>query len=401
MATFIIGGGIAGLTVAEALAKQKQPVVVLEKYPAWGGRIVTHRDPQYEIGAGRIHRSHHRVAALVKRFGLHTFPISADSVYNGAPNPFLQLFEPIRKELIKLPAAILGKHTIAELVPKTFHPIFRAYPYWAEIHMLRADLALPQFAAGALMGTTAASDYYGVAEGLDSITSQLAAAAEAAGAVLNNRHRVHDVHRRADGLFEITGDYGKKAEAKPFRYIAPRVILATCRCSLSDFSALRGAPLLKQLATSPLVRVYAIYPPSPRTGRVWFADLPKTVSDSALRYIIPINVKTGLIMISYTDGEDTSVWSSGTDADFRKRLQDTVKKTFPEYEIPTPTYLERHVWPSGCTYWLPGEYKVSAAIRAAMNPSENLYVVGESISTQQAWIEGALESAEKLIRLLL
>jgi monoamine oxidase len=36
-----------------------------------------------------------------------------------------------------------------------------------------------------------------------------------------------------------------------------------------------------------------------------------------------------------------------------------------------------------------------------MNPDKNLYVVGESISaTGQAWMEGALESAEKVLTLL-
>jgi hypothetical protein len=38
---------------------------------------------------------------------------------------------------------------------------------------------------------------------------------------------------------------------------AYRVVIATCRCSLSDFSVLRAQPLLSQLATSPLIRIYA------------------------------------------------------------------------------------------------------------------------------------------------
>jgi hypothetical protein len=46
---------------------------------------------------------------------------------------------------------------------------------------------------------------------------------------------------------------------------------------------------------------------------------------------------------------------------------------------------------------LPGKYDIETASKEAMNPSKDLFVVGESISLQQAWIEGALESAENLL----
>ena len=400
MDTIIIGGGIAGLFVAEALAKAGVSVTVLERYPAWGGRIVTHRDDglQYEIGAGRIANTHKRVSTLIHRFHLTTFPISSESNYESEPNDFQVLFDPILSLLTKLPVSLLAGHTIGELMPTEFHPILRRCPYWAEIHMMRADVAAPLFARGGLMRD---ATFYGIREGLDAITTRLAEASRAAGATLLNRHRVADVRRRPDGTFDVTGDFGKKAEARPFHYVARRVIFATCRCSLSDFSVLRGAPVLKQTGTSPLVRVYAVYPPHRGEGAqgAWFADLPKTVTDGPLRYVIPIDPKSGLIMISYTDGEDTTVWSSGTDAAFEERLDREVRRAFPDRDIPKPTYVARHVWPSGCTYWLPGDYDPAKASAAALNPAKNVYICGESISMQQAWIEGALESAESLITL--
>ena len=67
--TVIVGGGIAGLIVAEELAKRGEPVIVLEKYPFFGGRINTHRDDnlQYEIGAGRI-----RPTGIINRHPNHS-----------------------------------------------------------------------------------------------------------------------------------------------------------------------------------------------------------------------------------------------------------------------------------------------------------------------------------------
>lgn len=395
--TVIVGSGIAGLTVAEELGKRGESVIVLEKYPFFGGRVNTHRDDglQYEIGAGRISTQHRRVNALVKRFGLHTYPISTDSYFETRPNPFHALFDPIRRALTT--ADSLRHTTIAECMPETFRPILAMYPYWAEMNLMRADAALALFAPEGTMGNNA--EFYGVQEGLDAITTQLAIKAQEAGADLRTRHRVHDIQHTENNMLEITGDKGKKAEATPFRIRANRVIIATCRCSLSTFSVLKGAPLLKQLQTSPLMRIYAVYPLT-EEGKPWFHDIPRTITASPLRHIIPINPEKGLIMISYTDGDDTNVWRPMEGSELQTAIQNEVKALFPHKHIPEPTYLKKHDWPSGCTYWVPGEYDIHEASLAAHNPSPNVYVCGESVSTEQTWIEGALQSAEHVLTIL-
>jgi hypothetical protein len=69
---------------------------------------------------------------------------------------------------------------------------------------------------------------------------------------------------------------------------------------------------------------------------------------------------------------------------------------WPDLDIPNPTFLKKHMWDMGCTYWVPGSYDVEDASAKAQNPEPNLYVVGESINPTQTWIESALESAERL-----
>ena len=398
--TIIIGGGLAGLSIAEFLSKKSgnSNVLVLEQYRAWGGRVVTYHDKsknlQYEIGAGRIFHEHKRVGDLVKRFGLHTYPISTKSTTpNGLPNPFLQLFEPVRHILQSLPADILAKHTVNELVPEELCSVLKYYPYWSEFNLLRADLALPLFAPTKPMGTDAPADYYGVVEGLDAITTHLHDAAAKAGATLKNRHQVTNISRLAPDLFEITGLRGKKVNQRPFKYRANRVIIATCRCGYSDFSILKDMPLMKQLATGPLTRIYAIYQPP--------LDIPeKVVTDGPLRYIIPINPKTGLIMISYTDGDDTHYWNKLDGEALEDAIHKEFTKLFPDKTMTKPTYLKKHEWPNGCTYWLPGDYSPEEASKIAHNPEPNLYLTGESVSLMQTWMEGALESADYLKTLL-
>jgi len=406
--TLIVGGGLAGLTMAETLAKKGVNVILLEKYGYFGGRAVTYKEKgiQYEIGAGRINTDHKRVAALVKRFGLTTFPISTKSEFISVetptthyPNDFLTLFTPLTHILASLPAAELAKHTIAELLPAEYHPLFARYPYWAELRLLRADVALAGFKPSAAHGADAT--YYGLREGIQELATRLAAAAAAAGADCRLRYSVADVKRAGESLFEVSGTYKESAggEKLPFHFTANRIIIATCRCSLSDFSVLKGTPMLKQIGTAALTRIYAIYPKG-TDYKVWFHDLPKVVTDSVLRYVIPIDAEKGLIMISYTDGADTEFWKPFEGAALKKEIQRHVHALFPTRTIPEPTFLEKHEWPQGCSYWLPGDYEVAAASKSAHHPAAGVYVCGESVSQTQTWMEGALESAETLAAIL-
>ena len=54
---------------------------------------------------------------------------------------------------------------------------------------------------------------------------------------------------------------------------------------------------MKYVTSQPLLRTYAIYKSK------WFAKYGKVVTDGLVKYVIPIDPKIGLIMISYTDGE--------------------------------------------------------------------------------------------------
>ena len=397
----VVGGGIAGLSIAEYLCK-KNRVLVLEQYGNWGGRAATERFPatddvpalQYEAGAGRIFHTHRRVHALIKRFGLRTYPITSESLYETHPNPFQAIFEPVRHLLAKLPKHDLATHTIRELVP--MHHIFNTYPYWAEIQLMRADISVNSFTPDEPLGSRKNTDFCGIVEGVDSLTTNLYESAKAAGASLRNHHRVDTIEYKSDrrDLLEVKGTKQKQ----PFHYTARQVIVAVPFSQFARFAVLRNTPMMKQLAMSPLIRIYAVYPHV--EGRVWFAGLKKTVTQNPLRYIIPINEEKGLIMISYTDGDDTNYWRNKDGEELEEAIQSNVRKLFPSLDIPKPVFFKKHDWIAGCTYWLPGDYDVSTASQMAHNPSPNVYVCGESVSQNQAWLEGALESVEMLKTIL-
>lgn len=384
--TIIIGAGIAGLTVALAAIKKdpKSRVLVLEAYDYVGGRIVTyHKAPyQWEIGAGRIATTHTKVRALMKRYDLTWRPLGGPS----EPTAFAALAPTYLDTLRRLPPAILATHTIAQLLtkihgPRTAKAFAGLFPYWAEIHRLRADLALASFAAEMSPAAT-----FGVcAEGLDQIPKRMAAEFEAAGGEIWLNTPVKDVRGNTIHL------------AKGRTISAPRIVLALHADAIANLPSARWAPS-RHLRMDPLVRMYAVF------SKPWFTAADRIVVPGRLRYVIPIDVKKGSIMITYTDGADARYWMArhaahGSPAVQAEVMRD-IRALFPTRHIPDPVLFKVYPWHSGCTYWLPGAYDVAAASRAGHTIRNGLYVCGESVSLRQAWIEGALESAEYLCGLL-
>jgi monoamine oxidase len=388
MRTIIVGGGIAGLWIADRLAAAGHPVTVLEKYDYLGGRVVTARDG-YEIGAGRIHHSHRRVHALIRRFGLHRVPLSADSLYRkdqNAPietNTFGEEFAAFLVHAMSQPH--LGETTLRALgAPPA---LLQKYPYRAEVETLRADLAIESF----LHEMAGDGGFCVVREGLSAITRGLTESIKAHGGVLLTGQRVTAIEREDDIYRVKTGTA---------TYIADRVILALHASALRHIRPVADLPLLRHLTMEPLTRIYARYP------FPWFAG-PRIVTDSPLRYIIPVNPAKGIVMISYTDGRDTAHWSkrSGDNRALTAAIQKEVRRLFPELEIPDPIWVRSYPWTDGCTYWKPGRYDPATLSRHALHPLPDtypeLYMCGESFSVgRQAWIEGALDHAAALLDLL-
>jgi monoamine oxidase len=402
--TVIVGAGIAGLWIAEQLLAAGVPgrrIKILEKYNYIGGRIASHKDG-YEIGAGRIHESHRRTLALIRRAGLTIRPIPPRIAWHTAPHAPLtaNLFDTIFSSafvpvLSALPPDTLATHTIRELLPPATHSLLERYPYRAETEMLRADIALRAFAPAGEMASNAG--YFTVREGLAALTRAMATGLRRRGVVIQLGAIVRDVRWRSSGpswRIEYTGQQG------PSHVDADRVVLALHVAALRRLPSVRTVPeisrALRHLAMEPLTRIYARYPTP-----AWFTDMPKFVTPGPLRYVIPINPASGLVMISYTDARDTRHWRGLRGPALTAAIQAAVRAEFPDRTIPEPEWVRSYEWSDGgATYWRTGRYDPVAVAAAARAPASapGLYCCGESFNTtgQQAWIEGALADAEML-----
>jgi monoamine oxidase len=396
--TVIVGAGIAGLWLAEQIAKRGHRVLVLEKYDYFGGRVLTSAKHGVEVGAGRIHERHWRVGTLLKRFGLDTVPLSTKAVWRSVGSEAAEpaLFEDVWKfvlaEIARLSPRCLATHTLRELADsvlgrKAAKALLDRYPYRAEVEKMRADLGIASFHAE--MGTRAG--YFGVRGGLTQLTDALVAACRASGVRFRKGAAVTRVVPSVEGYELHLADGAKPVKAR-------RVILATHVAALAkmELPAEVRAGDLAQLGMAPLTRVYATYPTS--GGVAWFADLPKTVTDSPLRYIIPINPAKGMIMISYVDDRDTGTWKGLKGPALITAIQTELRRLMPERTIPEPTWMHAYEWTDGCTYWRPGAYNPREVAVRLMHPAAGLWIAGESLSVgQQAWMEGALAVAEDVL----
>jgi len=382
----IVGAGISGLLAATKIAKRypKATIAVMEAYGTPGGRIQSYRKDglSWEKGAGRIHSSHTMVNELVHKYGLTKvkIPDSTDS---------WPAIATVIGTLSKLSKQELQLHTLEELLKKVIDveimkKMISHFAYTSEISSLRADLALESFRAELGSGT----GFYTVAEGLQAITDKLFAEAKAAKVKFFFDHRLTSIKH---GL--ITSLLFSKVEV-----LAKKVILAIHSEGLKGLAPFKGLPIIKKIKMNPLLRIYGVF------TKPWFEGIPRTVTDSPLRHVIPISTKTGTIMTSYTDGEDTKIWmkilKNQGEEGVSKRIIKELEALFQK-KIPEPEVFKMYYWKEGCSYWLPGLYNVHEYSKQIMQPlplkNPNIFVTGESYAVNQCWIESALEHTSQML----
>jgi monoamine oxidase len=395
--TVIVGAGIAGLTIAERLIAAGTPaadILFLEKYDYAGGRIVSHRDG-YEIGAGRIHTSHRYINALIDRFDLTRIPLGTEAQWwpLGSPEPESEpnRFEvALRPLLRRFRPADLRTHTIRQLLSRILSPaeltrFLNYFPYRAETEVLRADLAVQSFQPRGEMGSR--QNFFVVREGLSAITRAMRASLQEAGVRFQFNAEVIRV--------EVDGTLHLRNRIRPMH--PARTILALHAEALQRIlPPVAARPFRSLLRMEPLTRIYAAYPPEHPWTRALFAA-PPIVTDSPLRYIIPVNPAAGIVMISYTEGRDTRHWHSLKGARLQAALQREIERLWSSdtaTSLPDPLWVRPYEWTAGCTYWRPGDYDPRRVARVLQHPFPTVWIAGESLSVgRQAWIEGSLEVA--------
>lgn len=115
-----------------------------------------------------------------------------------------------------------------------------------------------------------------------------------------------------------------------------------------------------------------------------------TVVDSSLRKIIPIERE--VFAVAYSDNRDAEVLKTKPTSHFQNLLNDKFKGA-------KISGMKKFYWKEGTHYYNPLDDKYKSReefIRQAQNPERSIWVVGEMVAQKQGWVEGALQSVEKI-----
>jgi hypothetical protein len=416
----IIGAGMAGLYAGLETLKRwpRARICIADKYKFIGGRAFTYKgtvdgvDYQWEEGGARISTKHTILMGLIRKYGLTPIPISNRNDYkeSGAYPVEPPLFDECRAiyldPLENLPTDVLANATIRGLLKKMVKPVeletfLERYPYRAEFGTMRADLALRVFQEE--FGVR--EKYVVCGEGLSELVQRMRDDFERRGGKVLVQHELVGMQDENHAVFKRGPP--SDGDSRPDVVLdATKFLFAIPSEALKHIAAFRDWPTLRRLVMRPLLRVFAAFPPGP-DGKRWFEGMPKIVTAQAPRYIIPQNADNGSIQISYTDSEDAEpliriLDSEGGEEALGKKLMEDLRTLFGDKIIPDPLFVKAYPWKEGVTYWLPGNYDPYVESRRALRPfpreHPEWFVCGESFSTHQCWIEGALEHAREVVK---
>lgn len=411
----VIGGGIGGLYCVEKLVekyKNTKKILLLDERSYFGGRLITHKKPKYEIGGARFNNNHKLLLKLIHKYKLNKIKLSpiVDFIYKSkndvtyykdANKTFDMIMKNIIMESKKYKKEELMKITLKQFIDNISETtqlskkLIDIFGYNSEITKMNAYDSLRSFDEDFTN-----KNFYVLKEGFSTLCDLM---------VIKNKdkveyklnHKVNNI-KKGDNIFEIICNNQKTN--KNYSFNSKKIILAVKSEQLRQFNILKPVfPYLKCLYNAPLLRIYAKYPINKTTKKAWFCDLPRLTTNSFLRHIIPIDANSGLIMISYTDGSDTNVFLQDKTSQklkdeetIKNMIQDELKLILPKYNIPQPTYFKTHMWNVGAHHWKPNcnSKEIQNEIK---NPLKDVYIIGEAFSQKQAWVEGSLESVESII----
>lgn len=395
----VVGAGLAGLWTAirylETHPTHRVCIMEREKGRV-GGRVLTHYESvpgpghgmyQWEAGAGRIPDKHHRVIRMIRRYGL-TYEKWGTSPLEG----FSDVVNVYLAPLESLGSRVLGQLTLGQVLEKVYGrkraQWSRMFPYWAEFQTLRADRALEALLRGALSPGTV---YGWCVEGLSELVKRMSEDVVKRGGVIRQGTLL-----AVEWVKGAVGEVGA-VRADTGTVFGHRVVVAIPATAMRHVKGLKSLEVLRHLRSEPLIRVYAVFPI--HGGASWFTSKDRRVVDGPIRFFIPMNAERGLAMISYTEGADARYWLRLTEGERTRAIMTEIRQLFPDRVIPDPLRVRYHVWSAGCTYWTPGKYDVVKASETSLQPfpGRPLYLCGESFALEQAWMESALEQADRVL----
>jgi len=190
-------------------------------------------------------------------------------------------------------------------------------------------------------------------------------------------------------------------------YLCKKVVIATTITSIQKL--LPEYSIYKNIVGQPFLRLYGKFDKSSIYVMKQYIQT-YTIVPGPLQKIIPIDENKGVYMIAYSDNKNALflkpyLTNTLQNRDFFCRI---IEKSLG---IPKNLLhliaIKEYYWPIGTHYYKPLNKKIwksrNEFIREAQIPDKktNIFVVGEVVSINQGWTEGALESVSNVISKLI
>jgi monoamine oxidase len=433
----VVGAGMAGLVAASELLKAGHEPIVLEAQQRVGGRVLTLREPfapglWAEAGAMRIPKTHRLTHALIERYGLVTKPFTMDNdatycMFGGNRvrrtevhgDPAVLGFEVSEHER-RPPGDLWG----AELAPFVARLDAEGDDGWTAIaaeydqYAVREFLEMRSWSEGAiemfgllfnqeaLMNSSflellreELGNYYTDLVYLDGGTDHLPRAflpelaqhirfGAKMTALDQSRDGVTVHYRTGAGRFSVTGDY--LILTVPFPVLRHVEVL-------TPFSRSKQRAI-RQLHYDASAKVFLQF-----RRRFWEDDDGivggGSVTDLAVRNVYypdhGRDTGRGVMLASYTWGEDAQRWGSLSPEDRCVQALEDVARLHPQaiedFEVGASKMWHDDEFAGGAfALFDPGQQTL--LYDAICAPEGRVHFAGEHASLAHAWIQGAIES---------
>jgi thioredoxin reductase len=419
----IIGGGIAGLYAAYQIKRIAPPnttFLVLEKNPRqWlGGRAgnETFYGANVVVGAGVGRKEKdNALIKLLKDTKTHTSEFATSRIYVPRalfqPDDIMNAMRTLKAEYNKRPEHY--RHS-----RKTFKQFFIDTLGEGEYRSFVISTGYTDFENADIYETLY---HYGMDDNVSGWTAIHVPWKDLIGSLYQkigggSRHfrfstevtRIRKIEDNPGCIFEVATSTAKPNTSNNKVYYANKVVVATTVDAVRKIvpGASARTSIYQQIQGQPFLIVYAKFDRESTEIMKKYVTSFTVLEKGHLQKMIPMDPDKGVYMIAYSDNDHAkALKAKGALENTRKNCEMYSKWVVDALGIPASTPLhiiaiKDYYWQTGTHYYEPltKEFKSRGEfIHQAQHPMKGMVVVGEMVSRDQGWVEGALESVDKVI----
>lgn len=406
----IIGAGITGLYLAYKLILKgvsATDIVIFEGSGRIGGRIYTneHKGFRYSVGAGRLGKKHKYVMKIIKDFKLQDQIININKTTNYFvagrlmnEEELLNHYKSNFKSLNELWRYAIEKKINGKYDPNLYnlHNYFSLILSTNDVELLKISLGY----IGEMYDMNAYNGLLTLRKDFDIRNNEFFVLRDGIYILCDVLYKYildAGVSIHFSSFLEDIGDGDKKyIKVNGTTYSYSKLYLTIKRGDYMNIGYFKKyESLFDTVSDGHLLRIFAQY------KDVWFKDMPKILTQNKLQFIIPIDYNSGLIQISYSDRYNADFWNAfKNEKEVKKYLTKILNEMFPEKNIKEPEWITMHFWKAGDHMWNVGvnTKNIQKKMDEIFIP-KGIYILGETYSERQAWIEGALETVHKKLNI--